>query len=124
MITTSSAEISRFSDSVMVKSVFHQCEILSLTVDSDIQYVTEIRCTLSTASRLSSLYMDDFVYMLMEALMACEMESSSISEVMLKLGIDNNFQVGDSGEIVKDGIRIKYSVTKAFGISFTIECAK
>lgn len=119
-LSTDSAEISTFSDSVLLKQVINGCEIVSLNLSPDSKSVTSIRCTWSTLAPGSYKYSDDFIYLLMEVLMACGLESDGISDVFLNIGISDNFNVGDSGERVADGIRVSYEVTSTYGVSFTI----
>jgi hypothetical protein len=37
------------------------------------------------------------------------------------MGLNNAFNVGDSGEKIVDNIKVSYNVTSIFGISFVIE---
>ncbi len=122
-MTTDSAEISRFSDSVMLKTVFNGCEILSLDLTSDSEEVIEIHCTFSTSIPGASKYQDDFIYLLMEVLAACGMETNSIADLFTEIGVKNEFNIGDSGEAIADGIKVSYSVSTGIGLSFIIEKA-
>lgn len=115
------AEISRFSDSVLLKTVFNGCEVLSLNLTPNSKKVTAIHCTWSTSVPGSAKYADDFVYLLMEVLNACGMKTSDISDVLMELGAKNAFNVGDSNAVIVDGIKVKYDVTSYTGVEFVIE---
>ena len=120
-LSTEEVEISRFSDSVLLKTVFNGCEVLSLNMTPDSKEVTTIHCTWSTSVPGSTKYADDFVYLLMEVLNACGMKTGDISEVLMELGAKNAFNVGDSNAVIVDGIKVKYDVTSYTGVEFVIE---
>ena len=66
-------------------------------------------------------YLDDFLQMLMETLLACGMESDSISLLFTHFGEQYTFNVGDKGEMTIDGINISYKVTSYAGVTFVIK---
>lgn len=123
-LTTETVEISSFSDSTLFKAVFNNCEILSLILNQESEEVMEIHCTYSTLVPGSTLYTDDFIYLLMESLMACGLDYSNVSDLLYDMGIRNKFEIGDSGESIIEGISIGYTVTSTFGISYVIKKAK
>ena len=120
--TDKADEIHYFSDSVMFKTVFNGCEILTLDLTADAEWVQTIHCSWSISSPGASAYSDDFVYLLMEVLCACGMETNDIADVMQELG-SNGFEIGDSGESIANGIKVSYNVKTGIGVSFTIERA-
>jgi len=120
-LSPENAEISRFSDSVLLKTVFNRCEVLSLNLTSDSKKVTAIHCTWSTSVPGSANYADDFIYLLMEVLNACGMKTGDISDVLIELGAKNAFNVGDSNAVIVDDIKVKYDVTSYTGVEFVIE---
>ena len=121
--TENADEITHFSDMVLFKTIFNKCEILSLILTPDGKEVTSIKCTWSTLTPGASAYSEDFIYLLMEVLCACGMDTDSIADLLVDLGMNNAFDVGDSGEATNDGIKVSYEVTSTFGVSFKIEKA-
>lgn len=78
-------EISKLSDSTLCKWIFNGCEIMTLNLNSDGDKVMSVHCTLSNGSR-STYYTDDFLILLMEALLACGLEYDSVSDLFTKVG--------------------------------------
>ena len=120
-LSLDNAEISRFSDQTLLKTVFNGCEVLALNLTPDTTQVLSIRCTWSTLAPGSSKYSDDFACLLMETLCACGLDTSSISDVFLKIGFLDACEVGDKGDVTIKGIRVSYEVTSSVGVSFLIE---
>lgn len=116
-----SAETSRFSDSVLMKTVFNNCEILSLNLSADSNDVMSVKCTHSLIVPGASAYDDDFVYLLIEAMYGCGIDADSILDVLSDTGFFEHHSIGDSGEATMQDIKISYEVTSVFGVSFTIE---
>lgn len=116
-------ELSYLPDYVLFKTIFNDCEILSLILTRDVKDIKYIKCTWSIDSRGATAYADDFLYLLMEVLCACGMETDSIAEVFSQFGGNGSFDVGDKGEATFDGIKVSYEVTSTFGVSFLIESA-
>ena len=113
-------EIRYLTDSVIFKTVYNGCEILTLDLTADVEWVRVIHCTWSMSTPGASAYSDDFVFLLMEVLCACGMETNDIADVLQELG-SNGFEIGDSGESIVNGIKVSYSVKTGIGVSFTIE---
>jgi len=111
----------KVGDEILFKTIFNDCEVLTLMLSADVSEVKSIHCTWVSNMQGASDYMIDFLQMLMETLMACGMESDSISSLFTDLGEANAFNVGDSGEMTVDGIKVSYEVTVYSGVSFTIE---
>lgn len=121
--TDTADEITHLPDMVLFKTIFNKCEILSLILTPDGTDISTIKCTWSTLVPGASAYSEDFIYLLMEVLCACGLDTDSISDVLIELGANNTFDVGDSGEAITNGIKISYEVTSTFGVSFQIEKA-
>lgn len=109
------------SDGILYKTIFNECEILTLMLTSDAAQVKTIYCTWARNVKGSDKYAEDFLMMLTETLLACGMESDSISSLFTELGAGNSFEVGDKGEMTIDGIKVSYEVSLLTGISFTLE---
>lgn len=122
-ISTDDVEISKLSDILLVKKIYNGCEILSLLVSPNTYEVNSVHCTLSTLTPKSDQYVDDFMVLLMEVLLACGMKTDSISDAITKLGAEGSFSIGDNGQVIVDGIRISYEVTRTIGVSFVIDKA-
>ena len=120
-LSVENAEISRFSNFVLLKSVFHNCEILSLRLNMDSSRVMSVQCTYSTLVPNASSYADDFVCLLMETMYACGIDADSTMEALSNTGFLEHYAAGDTGETTVNGIKISYEVTSVFGASFTIE---
>lgn len=118
------AEISILNDTALIKTIFNNCEILSLSTNKSMTDIISIHCTLSTATKNSDKYLEDFLSLLMESMLSAGIDSQSVSDTFTKFGKANAFNVGDKDETIIDGIRVSYKVTKETGISFTIERVK
>ena len=121
VLSTENSEISRLSETVLLKTIFNGCEVLSLNLTPDSKEVITVHCSWSISIPGSSKYSDDFIYLLMESLNACGMEADTISDVLLKLGGQDAYNIGDSNDVTINGIKVRYEVTSATGVSFTIE---
>lgn len=116
-------ELSRLTDSILMKYVFNNCEILSLIITPDAKQVQSIRCTLDTNAPGASSYAEDFTYMFMVVLCTCGMSTDSVQEVITEIGDNSTFAVGTSVETVVDGIRVGLDVTSYAGVTFSIDKA-
>ena len=111
----------KIGDRILFKTIYNDCEILSLWLSDDALEVESISCTWAKNVRGAGDYLNDFLQMLMEALLACGMESDSVSSVFTSFGEKNAFNVGDADELTIDGITVSYEVTSYSGVSFVIE---
>lgn len=114
-------EFVKVGEGILYKTIFNDCEILSLMLSSDAAQVKSIHCTWAYYTSGANDYLNDFLQMLMESLLACGMESDSISSLFSDFGKANAFSVGDKGERTIDGIKVSYEVTSYGGVSFVIE---
>lgn len=114
-------DFEKVSDGILFKTIFNDCEILSLMLSADATEVKSIHCTWASNMRGASDYLNDFLQMLMETLLACGMDSDSVSSLFTDFGESNSFNVGDKGEMTIDGIKVSYEVTSYSGVSFKIE---
>lgn len=114
-------DYTKMGDEILFKTIFNDCEILSIWLSSDALQVKSISCTWARNTSGADEYMNDFLQMLMETLLACGMESDSVSSMFKSFGETNAFNVGDKGEMTIDGIKVSYEVTSFAGVSFTIE---
>ena len=111
----------KMGDRILFKTIYNDCEILSLWLSDDASEVESISCTWVKNMRGAGDYLNDFLQMLMEALLACGIESDSVSSVFTSFGEKNAFNVGDTDELTIDGITVSYEVTSYSGVSFRIE---
>lgn len=109
--------MSTFHDTIM-KAIYNDCEILSLTLDVDMDEVEAISCTLSPVNG-SDMYMRDFLNMLVLVFYAAgldDVESGDYFEDVaskIKNGSKNY-------KTTVDGVSVTYTQTKAFGITFRL----
>lgn len=115
------SDLEEIGDEILFKTIFNDCEILTLMLSQDASKVNSIMCTWAKNMPGAGNYLNDFLQMLMESLLACGMESDSVSSLFTELG-KNTFSVGDEGEMSIDGMKVSYNVTSYAGVTFTIEC--
>lgn len=114
-------DFDKVGDGILYKTILNDCEILTLMLSSDATQVKRVYCTWAFNTSGANDYLNDFLQMLMESLLACGMESDSISSLFSDFGKANAFSVGDKGERIIDGIKVSYEVTSYGGVSFVIE---
>lgn len=114
-------DFEKMGDRILYKTIFNDCEILSLWLTDDIVNVESIQCTWSSNKRNADKYLNDFLQMLMEALLSCGMEADSASSMFASFGGKDAFKVGDTGELTMDGIVVSYKVDAIAGVTFTIQ---
>lgn len=117
-------EISKISDGILIKKIFNGCEILSLMADKSMTNITSIHCTLSTRTRGSEKYYDNFALLLSEVLLSVGMDDESAASALDKLSNAGAFKVGDSGKTTVNGLTISYNISSTMGLSFVIEKAQ
>lgn len=113
--------LEEIGDEILFKTIFNDCEILTLMLSQDATKVNSIHCTWAKNMPGAGNYLEDFLFMLMESLLACGMESDSVSALFTEFGKVNAFNTGDEGEMTIDGIKVSYTVTSYSGVSFLIE---
>ncbi len=114
-------EISSLPGYILHKTIFNQCEILSLELSKDAKEVRSVRCTWAKEMPNSQTYLEDFLTLLMESVLACGLDEETATQVFEYLGSRNNFNIGDSDEMTIDGVTISYTVERGIGVSFKIE---
>lgn len=114
-------EISRLTDSVLYKTIFNKCEILSLDLSTDATEIQSVHCTWAKDMPCSQTHLKDFLVLLMESLLACGFEENTAKEIFDYLGGSSEFNIGDSNETTIDGIKVGYKVERGIGVSFKIE---
>ena len=107
-------------DGILYKTIFNDCEILTLRLSADAIDVKEIDCTWAINVRGADRYREDYLQLLMETLLACGIEADSVTTMFTEFGELNAFNVGDTGEKTVDGFKVSYEVTSYSGISFKI----
>lgn len=114
------SDFAEIGDEILFKTIFNECEILTLMLSADVAEVKSIHCTWASNMKGASDYLADFLQMLMETLLACGMEMDSVLSLFTDLG-ENTFNVGDEGEMTIDGVKVSYAVTSYSGVTFKIE---
>lgn len=107
-------------DGILYKTIFNDCEILTLRLSADAVDVKEIDCTWAINVRGADRYREDYLQLLMETLLACGMEADSVTAMFDEFEESNTFYVGDTGEKIVDGFKVSYEVTSYSGVSFKI----
>ena len=114
-------EVTTLSDCILYKAIFNKCEILSLELSKDSKTVRTVHCTWAKEMPNSQAYLEDFMTLLMESVLACGLDEDTATQVFQYFGSRNSFNNGDSDEMVIGGVTIGYTVQSGIGVSFKIE---
>ena len=116
-------EISDLYKTTLVKKVFNGCEILSVMLSKGTTNIQGIHCTYAYGVAMDSVHASDYWNLLFETLCACKIateEGFSITDFMSNIGFTDHHEIGDSGEVVIEGLKINYSINKGTGVTFSI----
>lgn len=112
-------EIMTTSQDTILKAIYNDCEILSLTLNDDLDKITEISCTLSDTYGAET-YLSDYLGMLVLVFYAADLDDEASGDYFDEVGskIENGSRYY---ETTVDGVNVTYTQTKVFGITFRLE---
>ncbi|MBQ9252279.1 MAG: hypothetical protein IJ188_06565 [Clostridia bacterium] len=115
------SDFEKLNHRLLFKTIFNDCEILSLWLTEDAKQVLSVSCTWASSVRNSDKYLEDFLWLLSEAFLASGAEANSLSDLYAKIGEANAFNVGSKGEMTIGGVSLSYETTSYSGTSFKME---
>lgn len=114
--------ITHFTNDALAKTVYHGCEVLSLTTNQELTEINSIIVSMATNVKNASQYSVDFAMLFMKTLLAAGIEYDTVSDILTTVG--TSIENGNDIQMIVDGVHITGIITDYSTITFNIEKAE